>query len=137
MIFGLTHELLHKFKHVAKTAQKGKRKSHCSARFENRPAGRPALLGPRGRRARAPLSAWSLTSGSRSSVSPPSLTAVLPPLRRPLASSSAPARVRTSTASTLRLQSYHSRTLSRSLSTSTTQMADGRVGRRGPGTRVR
>jgi len=97
----------------------------------------PLGHGPRGRRARAPLSAWSLTSGSRSSVSPPSLTAVLPPLRRPLAGSSAPARARTSTAPTLRLQSYHSRTLSRSLSTSTTQMADGRVGRREPGTKVR
>ena len=49
-------------------------------------------LGPCGRRARALLSAWSLTSGSRSSVSPPSLTAVLPPLRRPLTGSTAPAR---------------------------------------------
>jgi len=121
IIFGSAHNLLHKIKHKAKTAQKEKEKKHCAASGrEIGPRAGPLPLSPRGHRAGALLFAQSLTGGSRSSgFLPPSLygtltgrphpsapspsrAAALPWLRPPLARSSAHARVRIGLASSSR-----------------------------------
>ena len=127
-------------------AQKEKEKATAARGLEIGPQVGPLPHGPRGRCACALLSARSLTSGSRSSGPPSPLSlrdadGVAPPVSSAFfvcgGSAAIPAaagevqahtRVRISSASTLRLHSYCSRTLYRSLSTSTAYMADGRVG---------
>ena len=146
MIFGSPHNLLHNFKHQAFLTKKEKEKVHCAA-----PAAclDPAQDGPRALSradcARAlshaatderallvripPSSSETLTGRPHLSVSSPSRTTALPQLRRPLARSPAPARVRISSASLPRTDLYHLLALYRPLSIATASPADGRHGR--------
>jgi len=146
MIFGSLNNLLHKIKHKAKTAQKEKEKHYAASGREIGLQAGPLPLGPRARRARSLPLTRSLTGGSRSSgsscsplcetltgrshpsASPPSRTVARPRLRPPVARVLAYARVRTSTASILRLHSYYWRTLYSLLLTSVACMADGHGG---------
>ena len=129
IIFGLAHNFLHKFKYQAFLTRKGKRKQKTAGRGPAKKARRPAhFRSAHSDAARCP----SLCAVTDERV-PPVSSAFLAhggPAAIPAAAGEVQAhtRVRISSASTLRLHSYCSRTLYRSLSTSTAYMADGCVG---------
>ena len=141
------HKIYDTNSNIKQKLHKKEKEKHCSERPEIGSQAGPLPPGPRGRCARCPLSARSLTSGSRSSDPPssplcetltsrphlsassPSRVTALPQLQRPIARSSAPARVRVSSVSTSRPRGHPLLTLYPIPSTSATGKAGGRHSR--------